>query len=46
MTLNAVFDNEEWAASISLSKNSEIGVLPPDLISNEEDMFEDKEHQD
>ena len=36
-----MFDNEEWAASISLSHNSEIGVLPPDLISNEEDLFKE-----
>ena len=41
VTLNNFFDNEEWAASISLSCNSEIGVLPPDLISNEEDLFEE-----
>lgn len=41
MTLNNFFDNEEWAASISLSNNSEIGVLPPGLISNEEDLFEE-----
>ena len=41
VTLNSLFDNEEWAASISLSTNSEIGVLPPGLISNEEDLFSD-----
>lgn len=41
VTLNNYFDNEDWAASISLSNNSEIGVLPPGLISNEEDLFED-----
>lgn len=41
VTLNNFFDNEEWAASISLSNNSEIGVLPPGLISNEEDLFEE-----
>ena len=41
VTLNNYFDNDEWAASISLSNNSEIGVLPPGLISNEEDLFDD-----
>ena len=41
VTLNNFFDNEDWAASISLSNNSDIGVLPPGLISNEEDLFED-----
>ena len=41
VNLNELYDNEEWAASISLSCNSEIGVLPPDLISNEEDLFEE-----
>ena len=40
MTLNNLFDNEEWAASVSLSTNSEVGVLPPGLISNIEDLFE------
>ena len=35
------FDNDEWAASISISNNSEIGILPPGLISNEEDLFEE-----
>jgi len=39
VTLNNFFDNEEWAASITLSNNSEVGVLPPGLISNEEDLF-------
>ena len=46
VTLNNFFDNEEWAASISLSNNSEIGVLPPGLISNEEDLFDDQDHDD
>lgn len=40
MTLNNFFDNEEWAASVSLSTNSEVGVLPPGLISNDEDLFD------
>ena len=40
VTLNNFFDNEDWAASISISTNSDIGVLPPGLISNEEDLFE------
>jgi hypothetical protein len=39
VTLNNFFDNEEWAASVSLSTNSEVGVLPPGLISNMEDLF-------
>ena len=41
VTLNNFFDNDEWAASISISNNSEIGILPPGLISNEEDLFEE-----
>ena len=41
MTLNNFFDNDEWAASISISNNSEVGILPPGLISNEEDLFEE-----
>ena len=41
MTLNNFFDNDEWAASISISNNSEIGILPPGLISNEEDLYEE-----
>ena len=46
VTLNNFFDNEEWAAQITLSTNSEIGVLPPGLISNEEDLFEEEEPDD
>ena len=45
MTLNNFFDNEEWAASICWSTNEDIGVLPPGLISNEEDLFEDDGQQ-
>ena len=41
VTLNNFFDNDEWAASISISNNSEIGILPPGLISNEEDLYEE-----
>lgn len=41
VTLNNFFDNDDWAASISISNNSEIGILPPGLISNEEDLFEE-----
>lgn len=37
--MNNFFDNEEWAASINLSQDQDIGVLPPGLISNEEDFF-------
>ena len=39
--MNNFFDNADWAASISISNNSEVGVLPPGLISNEEDLFEE-----
>lgn len=39
VTLNNFFDNEEWAASVNLSQNPDIGVLPPGMISNEEDFF-------
>ena len=39
VTLNNFFDNEEWAASVNLSLNPDVGVLPPGLISNEEDFF-------
>lgn len=42
VTLNNFFDNEEWAASVNLSQNRDIGVLPPGLISNEEDFFVQK----
>ena len=42
VTLNNFFDNEEWAASISISTNSDIGVLPPGLISNDEDLLQDE----
>ena len=42
---NNFFDNEDWAASISLSHNDEVGVLPPGLISNEEDLFEDSDEE-
>ena len=40
VTLNNYFDNADWAACISISNNSDVGVLPPGLISNEEDLFE------
>ena len=39
VTLNNFFDNEEWAASVEISPNKKIGVLPPGMISNEEDFF-------
>ena len=39
VTLNNFFDNEEWAASVNISSNPDVGVLPPGLISNEEDFF-------
>jgi len=39
VTLNNFFDNEEWAASVNMSLNPDIGVLPPGIISNEEDFF-------
>ena len=37
--LNNFFDNEEWAASVEISPNKKVGVLPPGMISNEEDFF-------
>ena len=45
VTLNNFFDNEEWAASVNISPNPNVGVLPPGLISNEEDFFVQKPDQ-
>ena len=46
VTLNNFFDNEEWAASIDVSQNENIGVLPPGQITNREDLLIDEDRSD
>jgi hypothetical protein len=32
-------DNDDWTNYIRMSGNNQIGILPPGMISNEEDLF-------